>query len=147
MSATQSEKIMLRPLESLPCASDLTDIHFVLRRPGVQAYVMVSTEAGKKLAFEKMSWKDNAWRLSLQLGAGTYRYRYYVSNGSSTAYFSPSDADRVGRRMRMEGIDGLFDVLPADPHPFHAPCEFELFTLSLRPGISSLPISCEGAFF
>ena len=147
MSASHTERLTSHPLETLPLESACTDIHFVLRRPGVQAYVMVSSEAGRRIAFEKMSWKDNAWRLTLQLDPGTYRYRYYVCDGSSTAYYSPSDADRVGRRTRMEGIDGLFDVLPAHHHSSHSPRQFELFRRSLRTGLSSLPISCEGAFF
>jgi hypothetical protein len=150
MTTDQPRPVTLGPLEDVQQATQASDVQFVLRRSCIQAYVMVSTEAGKQIAFEKLIWNDNAWRLTLSLKPGTYRYRYYISDGSSTAYFSPADADRVGRHSRMEGIDGLFDVAPVHhpaQHSHHPPRDFELFSQSLRPGISSLPICCEGAFF
>jgi hypothetical protein len=147
MTAGQPQVVMLGPLDKPQPEDDTADVRFVLRRPCVQAYAMVATEAGRQIAFEKMTWDDNAWRLTLALKPGTYRYRYYVSDGASTAYFSPADADRVGRHPRMEGIDGLFDLAPDPPRPHHPPREPDPFVRSLRPGISSLPICCEGAFF
>jgi len=137
----------LGPLEMLQQKPEASDVHFVLRRPCVQAYLMVSTDAGRRIAFEKLIWKHDAWRMSLALETGTYRYRYYISDGSSTAYFSPADADQVGHRTRMEGIDGLFDVPPVHHRPPHSPRDVDQCSPSLRPGISSLPICCEGAFF
>jgi hypothetical protein len=147
MTASQPRPVTLGPLESVQPEAEAADIRFVLRRSCVQAYVTVSTEAGRRIAFEKLTWRHDAWRLTLQLKPGTYRYRYYISDGSSTAYFSPADADEVGHRTRMDGIDGVFEVEPAHRSSAHPPRDLAQFKPSLRPGISSLPVLCEGAFF
>ena len=60
-----------------------------------------------------------AWRLTLDLRPGRYRYRYYVSEGRSTAYFSPADTDPVGRVTVMDGMDAVFEVAAGSPIPAH----------------------------
>jgi hypothetical protein len=105
MDASSALEFPLRAFEHSP-------VQFTFRCPGVQAYLLLANVGGKPIAFEQMTWDGGAWRLTLQLRPGTYRYRYYISDGHSTAYFSPSDAEPVGRVIRMEGMDGVFDVAP-----------------------------------
>jgi 1,4-alpha-glucan branching enzyme len=130
-----------------PGPLEFNRVYFVLRRPAVQAYLMLTSDVGQRLAFEPMVWKDGAWRLTLALPPGAYRYRYYVSNGTSTAYFSPADTDPVGRKSRMDGIDGVFDVAPAPAQTRSWLRRMRRATRPLRPGYSSLPYACQGAFF
>jgi hypothetical protein len=123
-----------------------TRAHFVLRRPAAQAYLMLTSDNGQRLAFEPMLWQDCAWRLTLALPPGAYRYRYYLSNGTSTAYFSPADADPVGPKSCMDGIDGVFEIPPA-AQASSCSRRMRRATRPLRPGYASLPDTCQGAFF
>ena len=88
-------------------------VRFTLRYPGTNAYLLLADAAGRLVTLTEMTaGGGGAWRLTLDLRPGRYRYRYYLSDGHTTAYFSPVDADRAAPLPRMDGMDAVFDVAP-----------------------------------
>jgi hypothetical protein len=89
-------------------------VRFTLCCPAAQAHLLWATADGTPVALSQMRWDGQAWRLDLPLRPGTYRYRYYVSDGRRTVYYAPADADPpAGRITRRDGLDCVFDVAPA----------------------------------
>jgi hypothetical protein len=138
MNLRQPDEIVLGPRDSARRRFGQSPVQFKLRCSGAQAYLLLADAARRSIALDEMTWDGDAWRLRLDLRPGTYRYRYYISDGRSTAYFSPADADPVCRVLRMDGMDGVFDVAPPFDHlPRSAGSEESARTCPPRSGYSS----------
>lgn len=116
MEVGRADEIVLGPPDSARRFVGQSAVQFTMRCPGAQAYLLLADAAGRSIALDEMTWDGDAWRLTLHLPPGTYRYRYYLNDGRTTAYFSPADADPIGRVTRMNGMDGVFDVAPPFKH-------------------------------
>jgi 1,4-alpha-glucan branching enzyme len=129
MEFGRTDEIVLGPRDSAQRSFGQSPVRFTMRCPGAQAYLLLADAAGRSIALDEMTWDGDAWRLTLNLRPGTYRYRYYINDGRTTAYFSPADADPIGRVTRMDGMDGVFDVAPP----------FERLPRFSRPGEAAPP--------
>jgi hypothetical protein len=95
-----------------------TPVQFALGCPARRAYLLLVGADGRALALEQMAWDGVAWRLSLDLRPGSYRYRYYVVEGSRTADdVDGSDAWSTAQGRGTGGMDGVIEVPPQRPHP------------------------------
>jgi hypothetical protein len=112
MTSDRREEITLGTRDSAGRDFGRSPVDFTLGCAGTHAYLLLANADGRPIALEQMSWDGVAWRLTLGLRPGSYRYRYYISDGQTTAYYAPADAAPVGRAPRTDGLDGVFDVAP-----------------------------------
>jgi hypothetical protein len=93
--------------ESANRAPKQASVKFTLKSPATAAYLLLASSSGNRI-LRQMNRSQDAWNLTLHLEPATYRYRYYVSHGRTTTYFSPSDAGHD--QQEMDGMDAILDV-------------------------------------
>jgi hypothetical protein len=113
MTGNRRDEITLGSSDSAGREFGRSPVDFTLACPGTQAYLLLANADGRPIALEQMAWDGVAWRLTLDLRPGSYRYRYYISDGRSTVYYAPADAAPVVPVLRTDGMDGVFDVAPS----------------------------------
>lgn len=114
MHGNISDDVLLKPQDSIERTFEHSRVAFALKCPASQAYLLIASPNGRPLALEQMTGRGDAWSLTLDLKPGTYRYRYYITDGHRTSYFSPQDTENGGGEVHMDGMDAVFDVAPPD---------------------------------